>query len=124
MAAHTAPAANDIEIVDMNLTVIATLSSDDIDWGTVRQVTQCIDDSLLRGVPRAREDDGTRIEKFHLVGGNHLLDPDLHVLDHFERPIRYPLRIQIINAAPPPSRDPSSSSSEHVFGLRCIRSET
>ena len=42
MAAHTAPAANDIEIVDMNLTVIATLSSDDIDWGTVREVTKCM----------------------------------------------------------------------------------
>ena len=124
MAAHTAPAANDIEIVDMNLTVIATLSSDDIDWGTVRQVTQCIEDCLLRGVPRAREEYGTRIEKFRLVVGNRPMHPDLYVLDHFERPIRYPLRIQIIKAAPPPSRDPSSLSSEHVFSLRCIRSET
>ena len=113
MAAHTAPAANDIEIVDMNLTVIATLSSDDIDWGTVRQVTQCIEDCLLRGVPRAREEDGTRIEKFHLVVGKRPMEHGLYVLDHFDRPLRYPLRIQLIKAAyqGPQSRDPSTSAS-------------
>ena len=57
MAADAAPAAYDIEIVDMNMTLITTLSSDDIDWGTVKEVTKCMEDGLLRGVPRAREDE-------------------------------------------------------------------
>ena len=129
MAADTAPAAYEIELVDMNMTRITTLSSDDIDWGAVKQVTECMEDGLLKGVPRAREDEnGIRIERFHLVVGNRPLAHGLHVLDHFERPIRYPLRIQLIKSAyhKSPFRDPSTSSSEEeeVFGFRCIRADT
>ena len=114
MAADAAPAAYDIEIVDMNMTLITTLSSDDIDWGTVREVTKCMEDGLLQGVPRARDDEkGIRIEQFHLVVGNLPMEHGLYVLDHFDRPLRYPLRIQLIKAAyqGPQSRDPSTSAS-------------
>ena len=84
MAADTAPAAYAIELVGMNGTVIITLSSDDLDWGTVKEVTSGMEDGLLKGVPRAREDEhGIPIERFHLDVGDRPTEHYLYVLDHF-----------------------------------------
>jgi len=103
MAAGTAPAAYDIELVGINGTVITTFTFEELEWETVGWLVGAMEENHVGGVPGARtDDDGVFMERFKLVAGNQCMEHDLYVLDYFRTPDHdlnppaLPLRITLV----------------------------